>query len=75
MDLLDGQLPGVNRKSSIAMSPCQPSPLIPSNVTYSDDKKQHINQRMKMIDLVQTSSYENTAQPVFATSVIKWLPS
>ena len=34
MDLLVGHLPEVNRKSSIAMSPCQSDPLIPSNVTY-----------------------------------------
>ena len=33
MYLLEGQNPGSNKKSSIAMSPCQSLPRIPSNVT------------------------------------------
>ena len=43
MDLLDEQLPGANKKSSIAMSPWKLYPLMPSNVIYKDGKKrQHI---------------------------------
>ena len=39
MDLLDEQLPGVNKKSSIAISPRKPFPLMPSNVIYKEGKK------------------------------------
>ena len=52
MDLLDEQLPGVSKKSSIAMSLRQLLPLIPSNVICKDGKKQHINNPMKMINLL-----------------------
>ena len=54
MDLLDEQLPGVSKKSSIAMSLRQLLPLMPSNVIYKDSKKQHINDRMKMIIYLHT---------------------
>ncbi len=36
--LLDGQDPGDNRKSSIAISPWKVLPFIPSNITYNNNK-------------------------------------